>query len=66
MKVGDLYKVNTSISHNTSHEGNLVIVQTWTKGTHENNKAYMLVRAFNVNRQCVHDYFFYQLDKVNK
>ena len=66
MKIGDLYKVITSTSHTTSHKCNVVVVQNWTKGVHENNKSYMLVRAFNVNRQCVHDYFFYQLKKVNK
>jgi hypothetical protein len=64
MKVGDLYRVNTSISHITSHEGNVVVVQFWTMGT-QPDKAYMLVRAFNVNRQSLHDYFFHQLDKVN-
>ena len=65
MKAGDLYMVNTSISHTTSHEGNMVVVQTWTMGT-QRDKAYMLVRAFNLNRHCVHDYFFHQLDKVIK
>ena len=63
MKKDDLYKVNTMDSHTTSHEGELVVVQAWTPGE---LRCSSVIRAYNLNRQRVHDYFYHELTKVNK
>ena len=63
MQVGDLYVVNTMDSHSTSHEGELVVVQAWSEGE---LRCSSVIRAYNLNRQRVHDYFNHELTKVDK
>ena len=64
MKIGDLYRVNTADSHRTSHYGDVVVVQAWSES--DFGFSYLLVRGYNLNKQSVHDYFYYELTKVNK
>ena len=61
MKAGDLCIVNTTESHITSHLNEIVVVKRVS-----GKKVWDLVRAFNLNRQEVHDYWRHQLTKVKQ
>ena len=67
MQVGDLCVVNTMDSHSTSHEGELVVVQVvGARDIDGKLRCSSVIRAYNLNRQRVHDYFNHELAKVDK